>query len=119
MVYVNAGHNRPLWYRCREDCLIELVRTGPALGVYDERAYAQQCMRLDPGDFVLFYTDGVTDALNPAEEDYGEERLREVVLEHCRESAEEIAGALEESVWGFMGQRVPEDDITIMLVKRL
>ncbi|MBI5301805.1 MAG: SpoIIE family protein phosphatase [Chloroflexi bacterium] len=119
LVYVNAGHNLPLWYHCQEDRLIEFVRTGPALGVFDERIFAQESVWLDPGDFVLFYTDGVTDALNPAEEDFGETRLHQVLVEQRYGSAGEIVAALEQSLWAFVGDTPPEDDITFVLVKRL
>jgi sigma-B regulation protein RsbU (phosphoserine phosphatase) len=119
LIYVNAGHNPPLWYHGREDRLIELLRTGPALGVYDDRVYAQQIVVLSPGDFVLFYTDGITDALNAAEEEFGEARLREVILKRCRGSAGEIVAAVEQSLWSFVGERTPEDDITLVLLKRL
>lgn len=61
LVYVNAGRNPPLWYRRPEDRLIEFVRTGPPLGAYVEWTFAQQTVHLDPGDFVLFDPDGVTD----------------------------------------------------------
>ena len=49
--YVNAGHNPPLQYRCREDRLFELVRRGPALGVIDDQIYQQRRVLVDPGDF--------------------------------------------------------------------
>lgn len=119
LVYVNAGHNLPLWYNRQEDRLIELVRTGPALGVYDERIYTQQTIQLAPGDFVLFYTDGVIDALNPVGEEFGEERLRRIIFKEQGGSAGEIVAALEHALWAFIGGRAPEDDITLVLVKRL
>ncbi len=119
LIYVNAGHNPPLWFHSRDKRLVELTRTGPALGVYDDRTYAQETIALDPGDFVLFYTDGITDALNAAEEEFGEARLHEAILDHCGGSAGEIILAVEQSLWTFVGERTPEDDITLVLIKRL
>lgn len=101
------------------DRLIEFERTGPALGILNEYAYTQQSVRLEPGDFILFFTDGVTDALNPAGEDFGEERLRRVIIEHRQRAASEIVAALEHALWSFTDHQTPADDVTIVLVKRL
>lgn len=119
LVYVNAGHNAPLWYRRREERLSELATTGPALGVYDDRVFEQHAAQLEPGDFVLFYTDGVTEALDPAGEEYGEARLNRLISAQPDRSAVDIVGAIEESLRAFTGERPPEDDVTFLLVKRL
>ncbi len=119
LVYVNAGHNPPLWYRCVEERLLDLKGTGPALGVVENQVYAERRLQLEPGDFVLFYTDGLTDALSPAEEEFGMTRLREVLMQARNAPAIEIVAALEQSLSSFVGDRLPSDDVTLVLVKRL
>ncbi len=119
MVYVNAGHNPPLLYHCREERLEELRGTGPALGVVERQVYAQRRVRLEPGDFVLFYTDGLTDALSPFEEEFGLLRLHQILIEQRDASAAQMITAIEESLSAFVGDRAREDDITLVLAKRL
>ncbi len=119
MVYANAGHNPPLWYRCREERLVELGRTGAALGVLEKELFAEQRIRLEPGDFVLFYTDGLTDAINAAEEEFGVSHARQVLMQARRVPAIEIIAALEQALSSFVGDKLPADDVTLLLVKRL
>jgi serine phosphatase RsbU (regulator of sigma subunit) len=119
MVYVNAGHNPPLLYRKRTDHLSELARTGIALGVDDKIAFGQRRLLLARGDFILFYTDGVTEAIDAGEHEFGMERLRQVVLENHRASTTEILTALEKAVRAFVGAAPQSDDIAVVIVKRL
>lgn len=89
-----------------------------ALGVEDSNVYEQHTIQLEPGDFVLMYTDGVCDAINQTSLQFGEERLQNVLLNHCHASAKEILDSLEESVNHFVQDSVPFDDITALIVKR-
>jgi sigma-B regulation protein RsbU (phosphoserine phosphatase) len=118
-VYVNAGHNPPLLYRAGRDELAGLARTGMALGIDPSVRYDQQSVRLDTGDFVLLYTDGVTDALDAQGDEFGQERLRQVILDHRRASAAELVTALNQAVSSFSGATAPFDDITVVVVKHL
>ena len=119
MVYVNAGHNPPLLYRKRKDQLSELARTGMALGIEEKGVYNQQTIKLSHGDFVLLYTDGVTEAINAEEQEFGVERLRQVILEQRRASTAEMLTALEKAVGAFVGDTPQSDDIAVVIVKRL
>lgn len=116
--YVNAGHNPPLLYCAGEDRLTELTRTGTALGVFMDLSFEQRTMQLHPGDLILLYTDGVTDATNVQEEDFGEERLQRVVFEKRREPVTEMIAALEQALGEFVGASLPFDDVTIVAVRR-
>ncbi len=118
LTYVNAGHNPPLLYRAGEDELTELMPTGAALGVFTDLSYEQRTVQLAPGDLILLYTDGVTDATNVQLEDFGEERLRHVVLEKGREPAIEMIAGLEQALSEFVGASLPFDDVTIVAVRR-
>ena len=118
VTYVNAGHNPPLLYRAGEKTLQELTLTGMLLGVDEEAAYEQRAVNLDPGDFIFFYTDGVPDAINDQEQDFGMERVNELLLEHHQAAAEELLETVEETVSAFTGARPSYDDITMLVVKR-
>ncbi len=120
MTYVNAGHNPPLLYRAGQDHIVKLTRTGMAMGVMADSVYEQRAVRLDPGDFVLFYTDGVTDATDAQEREFGDERLRRIVLDmgKRRSPAAETVAALDRALHEFVGASSPFDDVTIVAVKR-
>jgi len=119
VTYVNAGHNPPLLYRSDENELMDLSRTGIPLGVTEEASYDQETTTLNSGDFILFYTDGICDAVNSQEEEFGMERVRRVLLDHCQESAEEILAALEQASSDFTGSTAPFDDITMLIAKSM
>ena len=120
MVYVNAGHNPPLLYRAKQEKLIKLTRTGMALGVFDGFVdISQSEAHMDLGDFLLLYTDGVTEAMDMDKREFGEERLRRILLNTRQASAERMAEALEEAVTNFTGAASPSDDITYLIVKRV
>lgn len=119
VTYVNAGHNPPLVYRSDQDRLIELTRTGMALGVIADSLYEQRSVHLNGGDFVLLYTDGVTDATDAHQESFGMERLQRVVLDNRQETAEYVVAALEQSIADFVGSTAPFDDVAIVVAKCL
>jgi len=118
--YVNAGHNPPLL--CRRGDQGEpmpLARTGMVLGVFEDAAFGQHTLHLNPGDLVLLYTDGVTDALDAQGQDFGMERLQRVLLEHQDTPASDMVTALEEAITDFAGSAAPFDDMAIMVLKCL
>ncbi len=119
LVYVNAGHNPPLIYRSQTKTFEELSRTGIVLGVDDSIVLEQDTARLEPGDVVVFYTDGVTDALNSEVKAFGDERLRQAVSANADGTAQEIAVGLLQAMQGFIGGAEPFDDITLMIAKRV
>ena len=117
--YVNAGHNPPLHYQVvSPDNLEELTRTGMLLGVEPAVEYQERSIWLMPGDFVLLYTDGITEAVNASYEEYGTERLARLVLANSHASASDILDALLGSVNQFTGDSAPFDDITLILIQR-
>ena len=84
LTYVNAGHNPPLLCCANQEQLTQLGPTGMALGVMDEATFEQRTVQCHPGDLVLFYTDGITEALDECEEDFGVQRLRRGALYRLR-----------------------------------
>lgn len=117
LTYASAGHNLALYAPacCR---LQPMVTKGLALGIVAPVAMEQKTIALQAGDLVLFYTDGVTDALNPAGKAFGEERLAAVLADHHADSAEKIADAIDTALREFAGVSAQYDDITLVLLKR-
>jgi len=115
--YVNAGHNPPLWYRADKDDLLPLTRTGMALGVLPDASFDQHEISLAPGDWVLLYTDGLTDASDADSDRFGIDRVQRVLLQHRHASAAEIVAALESAVVGFAADAPAFDDIALLLLK--
>jgi serine phosphatase RsbU (regulator of sigma subunit) len=118
LTYVNAGHEPPLLYRADGGQLTELRPTGMALGVVEDTPYEQRTVQLDPGDFCVLYTDGLTDVIDAQERDFGIERLQRVLLEHQHAPAADIATALERAVADFAGPSAPFDDVALVVIKR-
>lgn len=119
LTYVNAGHDPPLLYQAATDQWHTLMPTGPVLGIDEGLLYEQRAIRLAPNDFLLLYTDGVTDALNSQGQEFGRARLRQIALAERRAPADTLVGTLEQTLYDFVGGSDPFDDITLLLVKRL
>jgi sigma-B regulation protein RsbU (phosphoserine phosphatase) len=117
--YVNAGHNPPLLYRSEKDQLTELARTGMVLGVLEDAPFEQRTLQLSPGDLVLLYTDGVTDATDGDLQDFGMDRLRRMILEHQDAPAAGLVAGLEEAIGDFAASAAPFDDIAIVVMRCL
>lgn len=115
--YTNAGHNHPLVLRA--DGRIEVLhRGGLLLGVFEDIRLEEGSVVLAPGDRVILYTDGVTEARSPAGEFFGEERLGdELRALPPGLSAEEIANRLREIVRQFSASDDLEDDMTVVVLR--
>lgn len=118
-IYVNAGHNPPLYYCASADEFQRLSRTGMVMGIDPETPFEQRSIHLEPGDFLFLYTDGLTDAIDAENQPFGMQRLESILSEHRRASAEEIISEVEEAVCTHSVDTTPLDDITMLLVKRL
>lgn len=118
LTYVNAGHNPPLHYRAKDKDLTELKATGIMLGFTDMVLHKQRSVHIEPNDWVVIYTDGVTEAMDEQNEQFGEERLRGVILAQCDQTPQEMLQALRQSVSAFVGNRNQSDDITVVILKR-
>jgi phosphoserine phosphatase RsbU/P len=117
--YVNAGHNPPLLFRAASGELEPLARTGIVLGWDATASFESRTVGLKSQDFVLFYTDGVTEAVTPSGEAFGDERLEAFLLKHPDLPATELVRKLQDALDGFTGGKEPSDDITLFIVKRL
>ena len=116
--YANAGHNPPLLFSHRLNQVIPLTARGMAMGIMTDIELERRETRLEPGDLVVFYTDGVTDALNEDVADFGLERLCRVVEAHRTESAADVVWAINQAVIEFVGDTPQFDDLTLVVLKR-
>ncbi len=119
VTYVNAGHNPPVWLKTKKGDMQMLLRTGMLVGVFEEAEYEQAGIRMEPGDFLIIYTDGLTEAVNSKNEEYGVERMRKTILENRKGGAAEMLGAMEKDLQKFVAQAPQFDDVTILVVKRV
>ncbi len=115
--YTNAGHNPPILLGINGE--IEMLSTpGIALGVLEHARLNESETIMHPGDVLVCYTDGVTEAINDAEEEYGVARLTDVVLRNRERSADALVDAILADLVEHTGRRPAFDDVTLLLIKR-
>jgi sigma-B regulation protein RsbU (phosphoserine phosphatase) len=114
--YTNAGHNFPLLLG-QEGKLTTLEKGGTILGISDRLAYEEETVQLKPGDLLLLYTDGITEATNEDEEMFEENRLLRVLRENQSLSAQQLSQKIVDEVLLFQGTAPQSDDITLVLAK--
>ncbi len=115
--YVNAGHEFPLHYHVDSGQVTELEGTGLILGVAEDMEYNEVHVPLAEDDLLVFFTDGLTDQVDPADEFFGKERLRALMQDRPQLSAQEFSDALEEAVTQHQGLAVQNDDIAYVVLK--
>jgi serine phosphatase RsbU (regulator of sigma subunit)/putative methionine-R-sulfoxide reductase with GAF domain len=118
LAYANAGHNLPLLLRSRTGELERLGKGGMALGVLEGLRLDERIVSLEPGDCLIFYTDGITEAFSPEEDMYGEARLQATVRSASGSSAQAMLETIGDSVTAFAGDAAPSDDRTLMVLRR-
>lgn len=109
--YVNAGHNPPVVLR-RDGSIEWLEPSGAPVGLFSDAVWQEQVVRLQPGDRILAYTDGVTEAASPAGEEWGVEGLLEAARARRIDSASELVGAILDSMNEFSAG-IQTDDATV------
>ncbi len=116
--FANGGHNSPLIVHPDGSSSLLPLTGGIALGVAPDMPYQQQTLTLGPGDLVFLYTDGVTEAMNEEEEEYGVERLQGVFAASPPQDPHEAIEAVFDSVSDFAGDTPQSDDITCLALHR-
>lgn len=115
--YVNAGHNPPLLLRNNSDTFEELSDGGLLLGAMETMMpYDQADVQLNPKDLLITYTDGVNEAMDRDEEEFGTTRLKECILKNRDKSSGEILDAIVNDVLVFSNQKL-FDDLTLLIIK--
>ncbi len=116
--YVNAGHNPPYLQHSGQASL-RLSATSLVLGVVREAVFEAMDAKLEPADRLVLFTDGVTEAFNQKDEEYGEERLEARLKKDANLKGEELIFDIIKDVVGFCDSARPIDDMTLMCVQRL
>ncbi len=119
LVYVNAGHNAPFLLRRNADGfeVSRLEAGGPVVGLLPIASYEEQRLQLAPGDLLLTYTDGISEAMTTDDEEWGEERMLAAVQAAYDLPASEIVPAVLAAADAFTGSASQHDDMTLMILK--
>jgi serine phosphatase RsbU (regulator of sigma subunit) len=115
--YVNAGHNPPFLVRASGETE-KLSVGGLLLGMFPEAAYESALLRMDPGDVLVLYSDGVTEARDERDDEFGEERLASFLREHRTMDPERLVESLIRAVHEFSSEGKPGDDVTVAVIRR-
>ncbi|WP_298818173.1 GAF domain-containing SpoIIE family protein phosphatase [Chloroflexus sp.] len=119
VAYANGGHNYPLLYRRAVDQVIPLVAQGIVLGIVPDPHFTPGEITLETGDVLLFYTDGITEAMNLQRELFGDERLAATLRAASHHSPTEIVKAVLNAIQTFVGDTPQADDMTMVVIKRV
>ena len=119
VTYTNAGHNPP--YLMKADGTIEQLPLSKdiVVGALDDFQFSEETLQLEHGDTLLLYTDGVTEAINVNNEEFGEKRLEDTLKDVAHQNCQQIIDAVKENVSSFAGEAEQSDDITLLAIKRL
>jgi serine phosphatase RsbU (regulator of sigma subunit) len=123
--YVNAGHNPPYLLRAGQGSVVgsappeieELSAGGTVVGMFPEMEYEEATVALCPGDVLLVFTDGVPEAHNPANEEFGEERLQQLLRQTAHLPANEIRARISAEMKNWMRDAEQYDDLTFIVMK--
>ncbi len=115
--YTNAGHNPALLVRSNGESEL-LGPTGMPIGLMPEATYGSKETRLEKGDSLIMYTDGITEAENPEEEEFGTDRLLEACLALRHESLAELSAGIEKALGEFVRGVPYADDRTLVMLRR-
>ena len=138
LTYVNAGHNPPMLFRPDDPSsplllgngdsaltpaeidsgqALRLETGGMVVGMFPQAAYQQETVRLHPGDVLVSFTDGVSEAMNEVEEEFGEQRIESLIRNNIELSAAELCQLVVDDVWRFAGSAPQHDDLTLVIAK--
>lgn len=122
LIYANAGHNPPLLWRAGEKEFYRLPATSPLLGVLANLDVSAASIDIYPGDVLILYTDGISEALDADYGEFGLVRLKDTIRNFIERTlnprAEDIKTAIADAVGAFTGNVMQHDDITLLIVKR-
>jgi phosphoserine phosphatase RsbU/P len=116
LTYVNAGHQSPLLFR--KDRILELRTGGTVIGPLPQVAFRRGLVRLDPGNVLVLFTDGIVERRGPDGEFFGEERLKRVVQESHGVPAAHLLDRLVAAAFVYGEERPWDDDVTVMVIQR-
>jgi len=118
IIYVNAGHPGPLHLHARTRSFSEMESTGMVLGPSPTATYGRRAAKMEPGDVLLLYTDGIVEAHDQRGREFGLDRVRRILLDYRKRSARETTEKLLSAVRAFSAGRPAEDDRTVVVIRR-
>jgi sigma-B regulation protein RsbU (phosphoserine phosphatase) len=116
LTYCNAGHDAPMLLRAG-GASERLATGGVVLSILDDFPYQEETVPFGPGDLMVVYSDGISEAMNPAEEQFGEARIADVVGRERNRSATEIIESIVAAVRAHAGSAPQMDDMTLVVIK--
>jgi len=118
IVFCNAGHNNPFLFSF-DGNVKELKTGGLLLGGFPGSEYEEEKISINRNDLIVIFSDGISEAMNENEEEYGEERLKDFILNHRDEVPDKIIENILSNVKMFVGEAPQSDDITLLVIKRI
>ena len=118
MTYVNGGHNPPLVFR-KSGQVLRLETGGPVVGLLPILSYQEANVSLEDGDMLVAFTDGISEAMNPRNEEWGEDRLIESAWRIYGSTAQQAMNELLASADRFASGATQHDDMTIIVARVL
>jgi sigma-B regulation protein RsbU (phosphoserine phosphatase) len=116
LTYINAGHNPPIVFNNKDGIKERLKPSGPAVGIFPATNFLICQTRLEPGDFLFTFTDGVSDARSPVGTQFSDQRIRSVLTSAPVFSARQVLDQLEIPLWAHIADAEQYDDITMLVV---
>ena len=115
--YIGAGHNDILYFNSRTHAIESLNSVGIPLGIFEKTQYQAIYKDISQDDFMVLYTDGLTEATNEGNEMYGLSLLRELILDKQHQSSQQILDTIKTSLANFIKEKEKNDDTTILVTK--
>ncbi len=119
MRFANAGHNPPFLLDCAGGEVREYRAHGTIIGAFDEIALEDHELTVQPGDYLLLYTDGLTEAAGDDGDIFGEDRLKQVLMDNNGASADEMIQAILDAIGDFTRNMPQSDDLTMVVLHRV
>jgi serine phosphatase RsbU (regulator of sigma subunit) len=117
--FANAGHEPPFWYRAANQTCVELdCGSGLLIGARRNTHFPENCVTLDPGDTLVLYTDGITEARSPDGEFFSSERLQSIIAVSGHGTAADLLNEISNEIKRFTQAEPQADDITLLIIKR-
>jgi len=119
LTYANAGHNPPFWVNGDQTQVQKLTRTGIALGASENASMTERTIQIAPGDSLLLYTDGLTEAFSPDGDLFGEARLEQALRASQVASTDGLLKSVEDFLNEFIQSTPLGDDLTMLALRRI
>jgi sigma-B regulation protein RsbU (phosphoserine phosphatase) len=122
LTYANAGHNPPVLWRPEPGQVEHLYKTGMALGVMEDTPLTERTLQMQPGDYLVLYTDGLSEAFSAQGDMFGDGRVVDIIQNSTLArfpSAEKVLDDLERAMIEFLGDMPQADDLTLLCLRRI